>query len=124
MCVLELIKFLGHSSVYAEFNDFLTQHDVNNRPKIGRALDTIIPIHGQGLSMSFDINAGASGITPKSEGTFIFSQLEIRLFGDERKTGFILAYSPMSSKQMTAEKLLKRSLAHQNAKCQKLTITI
>ena len=100
MNVLELIKFLGHSSVYGEFKDFLTQHDVNNRPKIGRALDTIIAIQGQGLSMSFDIDAEETGITPKSEGTFIFSQLEIRLFGDEIKTVFILTHFTMSSKQM------------------------
>lgn len=110
MCVLELIKFLGHSSVYAEFNDFLTQHDVNNRPKIGRALDTIIPIHGQGLSMSFDINAGASGITPKSEGTFIFSQLEIRLFGDEKKNGLYSGLLPYELKANDSREAIEKKL--------------
>ena len=106
MNALELIKFLGHSSVYAEFNDFLTQHDVNNRPKISRALDTIIAIQGQGLSMSFDIDAEASGITPKSGEHLYLANLKYDYLAMKRKTAFILAHSPMSSKQMTVEKLL------------------
>ena len=37
--------------------------------------------------MSFEIDAKGTGIAPKSEGAFIFSQLEILISGDDGRNG-------------------------------------
>ncbi|MDH0775575.1 MULTISPECIES: hypothetical protein [Delftia] len=87
MNAIELMIFLGHSSTHEPFDEFLTKNGIKSRPKIGRSLETLIPIKGQGLSMSFEIDAKGNGIAPKSEGAFIFSQLEIRISGDVGKNG-------------------------------------
>ena len=72
MNAAELIAFLGHGSDHAPFDAFLQKHGIKERPKAGRTLNTVIPIKGQGLSMSFEIDPLGTGITPRSAGAFIF----------------------------------------------------
>lgn len=84
---IELLEFLGHSSIHPPFDKYLTEGGVTRRPKVGKSLDTIIPIKGQGLSMSFEIGAQDKGIVAKSEGSFIFYQLEIMLLNDGQDNG-------------------------------------
>lgn len=83
----ELLKFLGHSSTYSQFDDYLTQNGIKDRPKIGKSLNTIIPIKGQGLSMSFDISPKEHGVLQKSDGIFVFVQLEIWLSDESNING-------------------------------------
>lgn len=44
--------------------------------------------------MSFEIDAKGNGIAPKSEGAFIFSQLEIRISGDDGRNGIYTGHLP------------------------------
>ncbi|MEA9822359.1 hypothetical protein VDF98_03700 [Xanthomonas campestris pv. raphani] len=82
MNVIPLIEFLGHSSIYDKFDEFLSASGIATRPKVGGSLDTLIFIKGAGLSLSFDIDADNSGISKKSEGAFVFCDFEIS-FADE-----------------------------------------
>ncbi|WP_369939611.1 hypothetical protein [Xanthomonas medicagonis] len=81
-----LIGFLGHSSIHPPFDDYLAASGVKKRPKIGRSLDTLIAV-GSGLTMSFQIDAEDLGIVPRSEGTFVFYQLEIMLLDKGQENG-------------------------------------
>ena len=67
MNAIELMIFLGHSSTHEPFDEFLTKNGIKSRPKIGRSLETLITIKGQGLSMSFEIDAKGNGIAPKAK---------------------------------------------------------
>ncbi|MGP3506555.1 MULTISPECIES: hypothetical protein [Paracidovorax] len=87
MNAVELIGFLGHASIYKPFDDYLAASGIKKRPKIGKSLDTIIPLKGTGLTISFDIDAEGEGIVPKSEGTFIFYQLEIMMLDKGQDVG-------------------------------------
>jgi hypothetical protein len=71
----DLIQFLGHSSIYLPFDDFLMQNGIKWRPSLKRDLDTDYFIKGQGLYMAFSISAEKDGIQKKSEGNFILKQV-------------------------------------------------
>lgn len=96
MNAIELIGFLGHASIYKPFDDYLAAAGMTRRPKIGKSLDTIIPIKGEGLSMSFEIDAEGRGIVPKSEGNFVFHQLEIMLLNKGQENGVYTGPLPYS----------------------------
>ncbi|MDA8446474.1 MULTISPECIES: hypothetical protein [Pseudomonadota] len=111
MSAIELMEFLGHSSIYPPFDEYLTASGVTARPKVGKSLDTIIPIKGQGLSMSFEIGARDKGIIAKSEGSFIFYQLEIMLLKSGQDNGVYIGPLPhgllVDDSRSAVEKKLK-----------------
>lgn len=96
MNAIDLMSFLGHSSIYRPFDEFLAASGVKKRPKIGRSLDTIIPVKDEGLSMSFEIDAKGRGIVQKSEGTFVFYRLEIMLLEKGQDNGVYAGELPYS----------------------------
>lgn len=90
----DLMSFLGHSSIYEPFDKFLADVGVQKRPKVGRSLDTIIPAKGEGLSMSFEIDAKGRGVVQKSEGNFVFYRLEIMLLEKGQDNGIYSGQLP------------------------------
>lgn len=109
MNAAELIAFLGHGSDHAPFDAFLQKHGIKERPKAGRTLNTVIPIKGQGLSMSFEIDPLGTGITPRSEGAFIFSQLEIMVSGSG-KAGLYTRPLPCGLESADSRETIERKL--------------
>jgi hypothetical protein len=91
MDVVDLINFLGHSSIHKPFDEYMTYLGLKKRPKIGKSLDTIIPIKAKGLSISFEIDAEGEGIVQRSEGTFVFYLLEIMLLEKFQSNGVYVA---------------------------------
>ena len=89
MNALEFLSFLGHSSIYQPFDDFLTAKGIIKRPTLKRNLQNRISADGNGISMhfSFEIDATDEGFIVKSEGTFIFRDMEITLIEEDRKAG-------------------------------------
>lgn len=109
MNAAELIAFLGHGSDHAPFDAFLQKHGIKERPKAGRTLNTVIPIKGQGLSMSFEIDPLGTGITPRSAGAFIFSQLEIMVSGSG-KAGLYTRPLPCGLESADSRETIERKL--------------
>ena len=87
MNALDLLVFLGHSSIHIPFDDFLTKHGFTKRPKVGRRLETSLEIPGTGLNLlfDFDISASEKGFVARSEGSFIFTELEVTLIAESKK---------------------------------------
>jgi hypothetical protein len=96
MNAIDLMSFLGHSSIYRPFDKFLAASGVKKRPKIGRSLDTIIPVKGEGVSMSFEIDAKGRGVLQKSEGSFVFHRLKIMLLEKCQDNGIYIGQLPYS----------------------------
>ena len=59
MNAIDFFNYLGHSSIYEPFDDFLTSQDNKWRPKSGRDLDTMHFINGHGLMINFELDAAA-----------------------------------------------------------------
>jgi len=76
----DLIQFLGYSSIYLPFDDFLIQNGIKWRPSLKRDLDTTHFIKDKGLVMSFSISADKDGIQKRSEGNFILNGLRQQLW--------------------------------------------
>ncbi len=89
MNAIDLVKFLGHSSIYEPFDDFLTKQSITWRPKAGRDLDVTHFINGKGLVVDFDfaVSAIEKGFLIKSEGEYIFKELTVRFIADNKKHG-------------------------------------
>jgi hypothetical protein len=89
MNALEFLPFLGHSSIYPPFDEFLTRNGVVKRPSMKKNVDNTITVSGHGLTLSFTfgIKAEKDGFKIKSEGTFIFVKLEIAVIAQDRKDG-------------------------------------
>lgn len=96
MNMLELLPFLGHSSIHPPFDEFLTKNGLIKRPNIKRDLDTSISVPGQGLTLSFafDVDAEKNGFKVKSEGTFVFKTLNVMLIAENKKDGKYLGDLP------------------------------
>lgn len=122
MNAIELMIFLGHSSTHEPFDEFLTKNSIKSRPKTGRSLETLIPIKGQGLSMSFEIDAKGNGIAPKSEGAFIFSQLEIRISGDDGRNGIYSRHLPYGLSANDSRDAVEKNWDNLSAECRRLII--
>ena len=54
------------------FDAFLQKHGIKERPKAGRTLNTVIPIKGQGLSMSFEIDPLGTESRPGAQAPSFF----------------------------------------------------
>jgi hypothetical protein len=89
MNATEFLPFMGHSSIYPPFDEFLTANGVVWRPKSGRTLNTTFFIAGTGLHMSFDfaISAAEKGFDVKSDGSYIFTGFEIAVVAENKKNG-------------------------------------
>jgi hypothetical protein len=89
MNVINFIHFLGHSSIYEPFDDFLTSQDIKWRPKVGRDLDTTYFVNGHGLVLTFDlaISAEEKGFKVKSDGDYVFKYLSVRFIANDKKHG-------------------------------------
>jgi hypothetical protein len=89
MSALEFLPFLGHSSIYPPFDDFLTSNGITKRPTLKRNLQNDIFADGAGISMhfSFGISGAEEGFVVKSEGTFIFRSMYIILIEEDKKDG-------------------------------------
>ena len=89
MNAIDFIQFLGHSSIYEPFDDFLTALGIAWRPKAGRNLDTTFFINGHGLVLSFEFGVATAekGIKVKSEGEYIFNGFTVQFIADDKKHG-------------------------------------
>jgi hypothetical protein len=89
MNALDFLPFLGHSSIYPPFDEFLAKNGVIKRPNIKQNLDNTIFVRGIGLCLSFqfDISAKDEGFIAKSEGVFIFTEFEIMIVTADKKNG-------------------------------------
>jgi hypothetical protein len=79
---IDLIKFLGYSSIYEPLDDYLSEYGIKKRPKIGgNTYDPYIEVKKQGLHLIFVYSGDLSekGITAKSPGTYVFNWLDIYL---------------------------------------------
>lgn len=89
MLLMDFLPFLGHSSINAPFDEFLNAKGIMWRPKVGRRLDTLHFIPSTGLALSFDLAVSAQerGISPKSEGNFVFTRLDVMIVAADKKDG-------------------------------------
>ena len=83
----ELIPFLGHGSIHAPFDEFLTRHGFARRPRVGARLETLLPVDGTGLDLGFDFSETARerNMPVKSEGGYVFDRIEIVLISENKK---------------------------------------
>ena len=89
MNAIDFLPFLGHSSIYPPFDEFLTANGIASRPKVGRKLETTFFVPGTGLHLSFEfaISAAEKGFEVRSDGSFIFSGFEITTIVEDKKNG-------------------------------------
>lgn len=79
---VELMKFLGHSSIHESFDDYLHQHGIKKRPDVaGKHYDPYIEVKKQGLHLVFltSNELREEGVQAKSDGTYLFNWLDIYL---------------------------------------------
>jgi hypothetical protein len=90
MNIADFLPFLVHSSIHPPFDEFLISQKIIWRPKVGRKLDTLHFIAGTGISLSFDLDASAKtkGISMRSEGSFVFSRLDVMIVAVDKKDGY------------------------------------
>lgn len=89
MNAIDFFNYLGHSSIYEPFDDFLTSQDIKWRPKSGRDLDTMHFINGHGLMINFELDAAAQkkGIKSKSDGGYVFTEFTVQFIVENKKHG-------------------------------------
>lgn len=89
MNALDLISYLGHSSIHPPFDAFLSGCGISWRPSMKRNVDNMHSVKGQGITISFcfDISAKEKGVKIKSEGSFIFDELYIMIIEETKKNG-------------------------------------
>jgi hypothetical protein len=89
MNAIDFIQFLGHSSIYEPFDDFLTGQAIKWRPKAGRDLDMMHFVNGHGLVIKFEfgVSAADKGFEAKSEGEYVFSGCTVQFIAEDKKHG-------------------------------------
>jgi hypothetical protein len=112
MNAIEFFPFFGYSSIYLPFDEFLTKAGVTWRPKVGRKLDTTYSLPGTGMTMSFEIDASAKekGIEVKSDGSFIFKELEVMLILEDKKNGRYTGLLPRGLAASDSRQLVESKL--------------
>lgn len=88
---VELIQFLGHSSIHEPFDDYLHEQGIKKRPSIeGKHHDPYIEIKKQGLHLVFLISneLHEKGVEAKSDGTYLFNWLDIYLKKEDGMTPY------------------------------------
>lgn len=79
---VELMQFLGHSSIYEPFDDYLHSHGIKKRPSTtGRNIELSVSIKKHGLHLSFveSTKLAGEGLASKSSGSYVFNWLDIYL---------------------------------------------
>lgn len=96
MNVLNLLPFLGHSSIYPVLDEFLTRNGIANRPSLKKNVEKDIDVSGTGLIIRFvfDSTKAVEGFETKSEGIFIFKNLYVALIPENKKSGSYLGLLP------------------------------
>lgn len=92
---IELIKFLGYSSIHEPFDDYLHAHGIKKRPNVGKDYNPYIEIKKQGLHLIFLTPGGVveNGVRQKTPGNYIFNSLDIYL---KKGDGFSPYKGPLS----------------------------
>ena len=112
MNALDLLVFLGHSSIHIPFDDFLTKYGFTKRPKVGRRLETSLEIPGTDLNLlfDFDISASEKGFVARSEGSFIFTELEVTLIAENKKQSTYSGVLPQGLLISDTRKIVEQKL--------------
>jgi hypothetical protein len=79
---IEMMNFLGNSSIHEPFDDYLDANSIKKRPKIGgNTYDPYIEVKKQGLHLVFVYSGELQkkGLIAKSPGTYLFNWLYIYL---------------------------------------------
>jgi hypothetical protein len=87
ICAIELIEFLGCSSIYEPFDGYLHAHGIKKIPNVGKDYAPYIQIKKQGLHFGFltPSEVTEEGVRPKSSGNYIFNWLDIYV---EKEDGY------------------------------------
>ena len=88
---VDLMKFMGHSSIHEPFDDYLHEHGIKKRPDVeGKHYDPYIEIKKQGLHLAFltSNELHEKGVRAKSDGTYLFNWLDIYLKKEDGMTPY------------------------------------
>jgi hypothetical protein len=105
---IELMGFLGHSSIHEPLDDYLHAHNIKKRPNNnGRNLEESVAIKTQGLHVCFVTSnkLDEEGLIAKSPGTYLFNWLDIYLI---KQDGFSPYKGPLPfglSQQMSQQQV-------------------
>ena len=109
----ELLQFLGHSSIFDPFEDFLMKNGIIRRPKLADSYPYSIDTKTTGLSLIFEDAPEDKGQQRKSAGSFIFCQV---YFDFESKSKPFVGDLPYGIGQERDSKAIERQVGAPSVK--------